>query len=98
MTVEPISAGSFRQQCRWSTELGEDGLQALPVTMRGCHQQDRALQLLLTSRLMFPALFLFPSGRGEAGAGSRERLPHGEGETNRLELLPAPHPHPALHL
>lgn len=47
---------------------------------------------------MLPALILFPSGCGEAGAGSRERLPHGEGEANRLELLPAPHPNPALHL
>lgn len=47
---------------------------------------------------MLPALVLFPSGCGEAGAGSRERLPHGEGEANRLELLPAPYPYPALHL
>lgn len=32
-TIKPISAGGFRQQCRCITELREDGLQTVPVTM-----------------------------------------------------------------
>lgn len=80
-----------------TTELGENGFQAMLINL--CEDVTSRSELCSSAHVDANATcLLFPAGCGEVGAGSREWLPHREGETNRLELQPAPHSYPALHL
>lgn len=83
----------------WLTLSGEAALQGGPAASPPLKAGVPSLTPSTRSPLpTLPASLPVPTGCGEAGAGSRERLPFGEGEADCLELQPASHPRAALHL